>query len=87
MAKIAENTEFLSKINELSSLEKNLNLVTEQLQQKKNQINQSLKPLIFKYENQLKITELEIKSLENDIKLYDQRSFTQSSELKKLNSQ
>ena len=86
MAKTLENAEFLTKINSYESLEKNFNLITENLEQKKNQINQSLKPLIFKYENQLRITELEIKSLENDIKLGDQRYFAQSSDLKKINS-
>ena len=67
MLKINENSNLNSIKNEHIGMTSEHKKLQTNLAEKTSEINNKLKPIIFKLENQLEIGSIEVKSLENDL--------------------
>lgn len=82
-----KNSDLQKKMLDYEPLENEYMLLKDELQICKDEINFSLKPLIFKYENQFEISAIEVRSIENDLKLAEERCDKMKIDLKKINSE
>lgn len=63
---ISANSSFQKRFNDYDSIKKENQSLKEQLEECHNEINHNLKPIIYKYESQFEITQIEVRAMEND---------------------